>query len=125
MYFPYQYVYPEQILYMEQLKKALDAPGHCLLEMPSGTGKTISLLSLLIAYMRRYPVKIFFIIIGSYLNSLSKLILVTFLQDRLHKLVYCSRTIPEIEKCVEELRNLFRFYQSATGVRLFLNIICD
>jgi len=24
--------------------------GHCVLEMPSGTGKTISLLSLIIAY---------------------------------------------------------------------------
>jgi len=24
--FPYEYVYPEQVLYIEQLKKALDAP---------------------------------------------------------------------------------------------------
>jgi hypothetical protein len=24
--FPYDYVYPEQVLYMEELKKALDAP---------------------------------------------------------------------------------------------------
>jgi Rad3-related DNA helicase len=31
-------------------KRALDAEGHCLLEMPSGTGKTISLLSLIVAY---------------------------------------------------------------------------
>lgn len=31
--------------------------GHCLLEMPSGTGKTVSLLSLIVAYMKvgRYP----------------------------------------------------------------------
>jgi len=26
--------------------------GHCMLEMPSGTGKTISLLSLIISYMK-------------------------------------------------------------------------
>ena len=26
--------------------------GHCVLEMPSGTGKTVSLLSLIIAYMK-------------------------------------------------------------------------
>lgn len=26
VFFPYEYVYPEQVLYMEQLKKALDAP---------------------------------------------------------------------------------------------------
>ncbi|TKR64288.1 hypothetical protein L596_024850 [Steinernema carpocapsae] len=87
VFFPYDYIYPEQVLYMKELKKALDGQGHCLLEMPSGTGKTISLLSLVIAYMHAYP-------------------------DRLDKLVYCSRTIPEIEKCVEELRNLFDFYKS-------------
>ncbi|KAL3094502.1 hypothetical protein niasHT_026268 [Heterodera trifolii] len=88
--FPYEYVYPEQLLYMEQLKKVLDAPGHCLLEMPSGTGKTVSLLALVVAYMRKYP-------------------------ERLHKLIYCSRTIPEIEKCVEELKRLFRYYTNVTG----------
>uniref|UniRef100_A0A183CFM0 General transcription and DNA repair factor IIH helicase subunit XPD n=1 Tax=Globodera pallida TaxID=36090 RepID=A0A183CFM0_GLOPA len=75
---------------MEQLKKVLDAPGHCLLEMPSGTGKTVSLLALVIAYMRKYP-------------------------ERLYKLVYCSRTIPEIEKCVEELKRLFRYYANVMG----------
>lgn len=26
--------------------------GHCVLEMPSGTGKTVSLLSLVVAYMK-------------------------------------------------------------------------
>ncbi|KAE9418951.1 hypothetical protein Angca_008137, partial [Angiostrongylus cantonensis] len=84
--FPHDYVYPEQVLYMHEVKKALDAQGHCLLEMPSGTGKTVSLLSLVLAYMRRFP-------------------------DRLDKLVYCSRTIPEIEKCMEELRSLYMFYK--------------
>ncbi|ETN76333.1 hypothetical protein NECAME_03496 [Necator americanus] len=81
-----QKVSEEQVLYMQELKKALDAQGHCLLEMPSGTGKTVSLLSLVVAYMRKYS-------------------------DRLDKLVYCSRTIPEIEKCVEELRELYKFYE--------------
>jgi Rad3-related DNA helicase len=61
--------------------------------MPSGTGKTVSLLSLMVAYMKEYP-------------------------NRLKKLIYCSRTIPEIEKCVEELRNLFRYYKSH-GVTLW------
>ena len=36
VYFPYDYIYPEQFSYMLELKKALDAKGHCLLEMPSG-----------------------------------------------------------------------------------------
>ncbi|KIH57306.1 DNA repair helicase [Ancylostoma duodenale] len=75
---------------MQEVKKALDAQGHCLLEMPSGTGKTVSLLSLVVAYMRKFP-------------------------DRLDKLVYCSRTIPEIEKCVEELRALYKFYERQTS----------
>ncbi|CAJ0575378.1 unnamed protein product, partial [Mesorhabditis spiculigera] len=88
--FPYDFVYPEQVLYMQELKKSLDAQGHAILEMPSGTGKTISLLSLVMAYMVKYPAK-------------------------LCKLVYCSRTIPEIEKCVEELRNLYAFYKQHTG----------
>uniref|UniRef100_A0A914W6J6 DNA 5'-3' helicase n=1 Tax=Plectus sambesii TaxID=2011161 RepID=A0A914W6J6_9BILA len=90
VYWPYEYVYPEQVLYMTELKKTLDAQGHCLLEMPSGTGKTVSLLSLVLAYMLRFP-------------------------DRLEKLVYCSRTIPEIQKCVEELRNLFNYYSEQNG----------
>ncbi|KAK6018787.1 DNA repair helicase [Ostertagia ostertagi] len=75
---------------MQEVKKAIDAQGHCLLEMPSGTGKTVSLLSLVVAYMRRFP-------------------------DRLDKLVYCSRTIPEIEKCMEELRALYKFYERQTA----------
>jgi hypothetical protein len=33
----------------------LDAGGHCVLEMPSGTGKTISLLALIVSYQQHYP----------------------------------------------------------------------
>ncbi len=33
----------------------LDAGGHCVLEMHSGTGKTVSLLSLIVAYQQYYP----------------------------------------------------------------------
>lgn len=59
--------------------------------MPSGTGKTVSLLSLVVSYMVNFP-------------------------DRLDKFIYCSRTIPEIEKCMEELRNLFDYYKRLLGV---------
>ena len=34
VYFPYEYIYPEQYRYMLELKRALDARGHCLLEVP-------------------------------------------------------------------------------------------
>ncbi|KAH9499606.1 General transcription and DNA repair factor IIH helicase subunit XPD [Bulinus truncatus] len=90
VYFPYDYIYPEQYLYMQELKKALDAKGHCVLEMPSGTGKTVSLLSLIIAYMRANPLDV-------------------------TKMIYCSRTVPELEKVVEEMRNLLDYYVQETG----------
>nr|CAG4643731.1 EOG090X01B4 [Lepidurus arcticus] len=75
---------------MLELKHALDAKGHCLLEMPSGTGKTVSLLSLTTSYMRANPLAV-------------------------SKLIYCSRTIPEIEKVLEELRNLMTYYEKESG----------
>lgn len=90
VYFPYDYIYPEQFLYMQELKRTLDAKGHCVLEMPSGTGKTVSLLSLIIAYMRANPLDV-------------------------TKMIYCSRTVPELEKVVEEMRGLLDYYIQETG----------
>ncbi|CAL8110123.1 unnamed protein product [Orchesella dallaii] len=92
VHFPYEYIYPEQFSYMVELKKSLDAKGHCMLEMPSGTGKTVSLLSLIVAYMRANPLHI-------------------------SKLIYCSRTLPEIEKVLVELAGLMDYYEKATGER--------
>ncbi|XP_045148608.1 general transcription and DNA repair factor IIH helicase subunit XPD [Echinops telfairi] len=90
VYFPYDYIYPEQFSYMLELKRTLDAKGHGVLEMPSGTGKTVSLLSLIMAYQRAYPLEV-------------------------TKLIYCSRTVPEIEKVIEELRKLLNFYEKQEG----------
>lgn len=36
VFFPYEFMYPEQYDYMLELKRSLDAKGHCLLEMPTG-----------------------------------------------------------------------------------------
>lgn len=33
VFFPYEYIYPEQYRYMLELKRALDAKGHGLLEV--------------------------------------------------------------------------------------------
>ena len=100
--FPYDYIYPEQHEYMLELKRALDAgvrniahdlpacadtpplrprplnQGHCVLEMPTGTGKTVSLLSLITSYKRAHP--------------------------EMGKLIYCTRTVGEMEKALEELK---------------------
>ncbi|KAG5439589.1 hypothetical protein PCANB_002165 [Pneumocystis canis] len=73
---------------MCHLKKTLDIGGHCVLEMPSGTGKTVSLLSLIVSYQKFYP------------------------EHR--KLVYCSRTMSEIEKILVELKNLIEFRKNAS-----------
>ncbi|KZS89922.1 DNA repair helicase [Sistotremastrum niveocremeum HHB9708] len=81
--FPYDRIYPEQWEYMCDLKRTLDASGHCVLEMPSGTGKTVSLLSLIVSYQQFYPTK--------------------------RKLIYCSRTVPEIEKALAELKRLMAY----------------
>ncbi|KAF8212245.1 hypothetical protein K438DRAFT_1806227 [Mycena galopus ATCC 62051] len=81
--FPYDRIYPEQYAYMCDLKRALDATGHCVLEMPSGTGKTVSLLSLIVSYQQFYPTR--------------------------RKLIYCSRTVPEIEKALAELKRLMAY----------------
>ena len=118
VYFPYEFLYPEQYQYMLELKRALDARGHCLLEvrerkkksarpfsihpialflpspltpslsllslqMPTGTGKTITLLSLVTSYQLAHP--------------------------EVGKLVYCTRTVPEMEKVLVELGELVAY----------------
>ena len=57
--------------------------------MPSGTGKTVSLLSLIVAYQMSYP------------------------EHR--KLIYCSRTMSEIEKALAELASLMAYRAKELG----------
>ncbi|CAH8504416.1 unnamed protein product [Schistosoma rodhaini] len=90
VYFPYEYIYPEQYHYMIELKRTIDAKGHGVLEMPSGTGKTVSLLSLIVAYMKARP-------------------------GIVEKFIYCSRTVPELEKVIEELKVLDKYYATETN----------
>lgn len=80
--FPYPVLYPEQLLYMKELNKALQNGGHALLEMPSGTGKTITLLSLITAFLSNNP------------------------QKSMRKLVYCTRTVEEMQKVLHEMKIL-------------------
>jgi len=65
---------------MVDLKRTLDARGHSILEMPTGTGKTVTLLSLILSYQLYRP--------------------------ELAKLVYCTRTVGEMDKVLHELRRV-------------------
>lgn len=57
--------------------------------MPTGTGKTISLLALIVSYQAA--------------------------KGDSRKLVYCSRTVTEIEKVVEEVRRLIAYRVQELG----------
>lgn len=83
VFFPYERIYLEQHQYMRALKQSLDAGGHCLLEMPTGTGKTVCLLSLITSYQYANP--------------------------GCGKLVYCTRTVPEMNHVMEELATVLEY----------------
>jgi DNA excision repair protein ERCC-2 len=83
VFFPYDRTYLEQHQYMRALKQSLDAGGHCLLEMPTGTGKTVCLLSLITSYQ--------------------------FANPSAGKLVYCTRTVPEMSAVMEELGTVLAY----------------
>lgn len=70
-----------------------------MLEMPSGTGKTVSLLSLIVSYMQ---VRLQLIIENEYE-------LINQFYPTKRKLIYCSRTVPEIEKALAELKRLMEY----------------
>ena len=100
VFFPYDYMYKEQFEYMLEIKRTYDEGydrrggpnpgGHAVLEMPSGTGKTVCILAVTIAYQKTYP-------------------------DRINKLIYCTRTVPEIEKALTEMNRLIRHLEAHTG----------
>lgn len=87
--FPYPKIYPEQYQYMCDVKRTLDVGGISILEMPSGTGKTVSLLSVCVAYQLHYSSR--------------------------RKIVYCSRTMSEIDKALAELRSLMAYRTEELG----------
>jgi DNA excision repair protein ERCC-2 len=91
VYFPFPRIYPEQYAYMRSLKSALDAHGPCVLEMPSGTGKTVTLLSFILSYRLARP--------------------------DCGKLIYCSRTVSEIDKALAEAHVVVEHMKSSGVAR--------
>lgn len=76
---------------MRALKQTLDGGGHCLLEMPTGTGKTVCLLSLITSYQ--------------------------FANPGAGKLVYCTRTVPEMNSVMEELATVLAYRAEQLGLQ--------
>ncbi|KAM0671662.1 Rad3-like DNA repair helicase [Ordospora colligata] len=93
VYFPYESVYPEQLKYMREIKRCLENKGHCLIEMPSGTGKTVALLSMTISYQL-------------YMKE----------QNVSFKVIYCSRTVPEVEKTLRELDRVIEYIKTYRSI---------
>uniref|UniRef100_A0A8C9GPI1 General transcription and DNA repair factor IIH helicase subunit XPD n=1 Tax=Piliocolobus tephrosceles TaxID=591936 RepID=A0A8C9GPI1_9PRIM len=83
VFFPYEYIYPEQYAYIKYLKKTLDNNGHCVLEMPTGTGKTVAVFSLITSY--QYDKR----------------------DDS--KFIFCTRTVAEMEKSLIELKKVINY----------------
>lgn len=90
---------------MLSLKRSLDARGPCALEMPTGTGKTVSLLSLILSWIlaRR----------GGMTDQQRMYEQGGATQDpnagatQNFRLIYCCRTLGEIDKTVEELKQVW------------------
>ena len=73
------------------------------MEMPSGTGKTVSLLSLIIAYQHVR-------LVSPSCIPANPIIQHEKLAGRPErKLIYCSRTVTEIEKALAELKRLMEY----------------
>eukprot|EP01038_Epipyxis_sp_PR26KG_P006525 gene6525-8966_t len=89
VFFPYDFLYKEQYEYMLQLKRALDCKGHVLLEMPTGTGKTVCLVALITSYQHQFPAT--------------------------GKLIYCTRTVPEMVKCMDEIKRVIDYRKKLLG----------
>ena len=84
VYFPYETVYPEQLRFMQETQKLLNDVGHGLIEMPCGTGKTISILSILVSWKMKH-------------------------KGDVGNIIYCTRTTNELEKVLQELKRLVAY----------------
>ncbi len=57
--------------------------------MPTGTGKTVCLVSLITSYQFQYP--------------------------QTGKLIYCTRTVPEMTKCMSEIKRVIEYRKNTVG----------
>jgi DNA excision repair protein ERCC-2 len=74
------------------MKKILDTSGNCLLEMPSGTGKSVAILSLIFSYLQ------------------------TSHESR--RLIYLTRTVSETQKIHDEARKVIKCLRDDNAERI-------
>ena len=84
--------------YMTTFKQILDNKTNEIIEMPTGTGKTASMFALVTSFKAAYPDKIF-------------------------KIVFCTRTVSQLEKAAEELRLIMTFLNSHLQTNITSQII--
>lgn len=102
----YPSIYPEQYEYMMELKTVMETKnqkGHALLEMPTGTGKTMCILAVYMAMRDVYPNMGMCYMESSLIG--------------VGKLIYCTRTISELNQCMEEMKKLVEYRKSVLQSR--------
>ncbi|KRH94866.1 DNA repair helicase (rad3) [Pseudoloma neurophilia] len=88
VYFPYETISHEQISYIKELIKSFKSKENLFVEMSAGSGKTICLLAAAVSFQ--------------IYNNLEK-------DSLLKRFIYCTRTVPETEKTLEELKILIKY----------------
>ena len=86
-------------LHQVYIKRTLDdGGGKCVLEMPTGTGKTVCLLSVTTSF-QYHCMQLDAAASGAGAAATPKV----------RKIVYCTRTVQEMEKAIEELKRVHAY----------------
>lgn len=91
VYFPYDTISHEQICYITELIRTFISKENLFIEMSAGSGKTICLLAAAVSYQMFHNEN----------NKRDEILLKRF--------VYCTRTVPETEKTLSELKFLIKY----------------
>ena len=97
IYFPFETIYPEQYKYIKSVIESLHTRNSLIIQMPCGSGKTISLLSACVSYNIYLRVR----------------------YGKRLKTVFVARTVVEVGKSLKELENLNNFIEKNFDVNLY------
>jgi Rad3-related DNA helicase len=117
VYFPYP-PYSCQIDFISKILNSLKNKTNALLESPTGTGKTLCLLTSVFAWMNTQMVDDFSVIsksVGSFKKSEESG------TSNIKRVYYCSRTHSQLKQVVKELK-MTVYRPSMTILGFFLNL---